>query len=64
MWLGGEDQETWLCYNGPSYKCEGQVRVFGATDHVAVMIEQGLVANGLLGEDDPDSAPPGTQPPL
>jgi hypothetical protein len=29
MWLGGEDQETWLGYDGPDCKCEGQVKGFG-----------------------------------
>jgi len=30
MWLGGEDQETWLGYDGPGYKSEGQVGGFSA----------------------------------
>jgi len=28
----GEDQETWLGYDGLGCKCEGQVEGFGATD--------------------------------
>jgi hypothetical protein len=31
MWLSGEDQETWLGYDGSGYKHEGQARGLGAT---------------------------------
>ena len=33
MWLGGEDQEAWLDYDGPSCKHEGKARGLGAMDH-------------------------------
>ena len=46
MWLGGEDQETWLGYDGPGCYCEGQVRGSGAIDHVAVKQEKGLGVDG------------------
>ena len=32
MWLGGEDQETWLGYKGLNCKCEGQARGSGVMD--------------------------------
>jgi len=32
MWLGGEDQETWLGYDGLGCKSKGQVGAFGARD--------------------------------
>jgi hypothetical protein len=32
MWLGGEDQEAWLGYEGPSCKCEGKAKGSGAMD--------------------------------
>ena len=46
MWLGGEDQETWLGYNGPGCYWEGQVRGSGAVNHVAVKLEKGLGVDG------------------
>jgi len=33
MWLGGEDQEARLGYEGLGCKCEAQARGSGAMDH-------------------------------
>ena len=33
MWLGGEDQEAKLDYEGPSCRGEGQARGSGVMDH-------------------------------
>jgi hypothetical protein len=42
MWLYEEDQETCFGCVGPSCKCEGQVKDFGAMDRVAMKFEQAL----------------------
>ena len=46
MWLGREHQETWIGYEGSGCLCEGQVRGSGATNHVAMKLEQGLGTDG------------------
>jgi hypothetical protein len=46
MWLGGEDQETWLGYEGLGCYYQGQVRGSGVMDRVVVMLEQGLCVDG------------------
>jgi hypothetical protein len=39
MWLGGEDQETRLGYDGSGCSVKGKPRDFGAMDRVAVKLE-------------------------